>query len=215
MLLLGAYEQHGPHLPLDTDTQIIEAITMKSLALVDAGHFLVAPTIPISASDEHASFAGTLSAGTEAVAAAIVAIRRSAWWARGMCIVNGHGGNSDAIRRAVAAMDHEGLTHSVWSPPSLLRGDMHAGHVETSIMLHLDPSRVRREHMEDGATVRDPAELLEMMRAGGVAAVSENGVVGDPRMATAEDGRRFLDAYVASLVQFLSESITKWPPHDG
>lgn len=87
LLPLGAWEQHGPHLPLDTDTVIISAVVAQSLARDDirAECFSVAPVLPITASDEHAGFAGGLSTGTQALVDAVVAIcRSSSSWTAGV-----------------------------------------------------------------------------------------------------------------------------------
>ncbi|MFN5650364.1 MAG: creatininase family protein, partial [Actinomycetes bacterium] len=91
---LGSWEQHGPHLPPDTDSVIISAVVAAAAGGREG--ITVAPTLGITASDEHAGFGGTLSIGTEATAAAVVAIARSASWASGVLFANGHGGNADA-----------------------------------------------------------------------------------------------------------------------
>ena len=100
LLALGSWEQHGTHLPCDTDTVIIEAVLDTAVRTVDPenNHFAIVPTIAISASDEHNGFIGTLSIGTQALSDAVISIARSASWARGICIVNGHGGNTDALK---------------------------------------------------------------------------------------------------------------------
>lgn len=211
VLPLGSYEQHGPHLPLDTDSRIIAAVVAAALDHdeVDSGAFLVAPVLPVTASDEHAGFAGTLSAGTDATAAAIVAICRSASWARGVVIVNGHGGNTDALARATRDLTHEGIRHALWTLPHYAGGDMHAGRTETSLMLHIGPSAVRTDRVPLFATEVPPGAIAAM-REGGVAAVSDNGVLGDPSGATAEHGRAVLAMYGASLARALAQCRLDW-----
>jgi len=211
ILPLGSHEQHGPHLPLDTDRRIIDAVVTAALSRTTGSRFIVAPTIPVTASDEHSSFPGTLSLGTETMTAALHSIVRSAWWSGGVCIVNGHGGNVDALNAAIRTMPDGIPPCDVWSPPMIRPGDLHAGHVETSLMLHIDPSSVRTASIEPGTFDGDPASLIALMRSGGIAAVAENGVVGDPRQASAVDGAAYLDAYAGSLAAHLDRCLARWP----
>jgi creatinine amidohydrolase len=171
--------------------------------------FSVVPTIGVTASDEHNGFAGTLSIGTHALSDAIVSIARSASWARGICIVNGHGGNSDALKLVHSALDYENIRHSIWSLPYYEGADMHAGHTETSLMLHLAPGTVRMDLAEVGA-VGDSEMLIERMRAGGIKEVSSNGVVGDPTNANAAHGATMLSFYADHLTKLLLQIQTSW-----
>jgi mycofactocin system creatininase family protein len=211
VLALGSWEQHGPHLPLDTDTVIIDTVVQSALMLLNdsRAQFLVAPTLSITASDEHAGFAGTLSTGSAALKDSVVAICRSASWARGVCIVNGHGGNLDALSAIVSALDYEGIAHSVWSLPGYTGSDMHAGKTETSLMMHIAPHAVRHDRIVDGNT-DDWQTLMPAMRDGGVAAVSPTGVLGSAREATADHGARVLDFYARHLAQHFTDAISRW-----
>ena len=211
LLALGSWEQHGAHLPFDTDTVIIEAVVDAAIRTVDPENtsFSVAPTIGITASDEHDGFAGTLSIGTQALADALVSIARSASWARGICIVNGHGGNTDALKLIHSALDYEKIRHAIWSLPYYEGADMHAGHTETSLMLHLAPGTVRMDRAEVGA-IGDPNELIDQMRAGGIQAVAPNGVIGDPTNATATHGATMLSFYADHLTKLLLQIQTSW-----
>ena len=211
LLALGSWEQHGAHLPFDTDTVIIEAVVDAAIRSVDPENtqFSVVPTIGVTASDEHNGFAGTLSIGTQALSDAVVSIARSASWARGICIVNGHGGNADALKLVHSALDYENIRHSIWSLPYYEGADMHAGHTETSLMLHLAPDTVRMDLAEVGA-VGDSEMLIERMRAGGIKEVSSNGVVGDPTNATAAHGATMLSFYADHLTKLLLQIQTSW-----
>jgi mycofactocin system creatininase family protein len=199
LLPLGAWEQHGPHLPLDTDTIIITRVVSDVLRHPDLQtiNAMSAPAISITASDEHHGFPGTLSTGTQALTDSVVAICRSASWARGICIVNGHGGNTDALTAISSALQYEKITHSIWSLPSYAGGDMHAGHTETSLLFHIAPSEVRTNVIARGAT--HDSGLVEAMRQGGVQSVSENGIIGDASTATVSHGKAVLDLYTNSL----------------
>jgi creatinine amidohydrolase len=211
LLALGSWEQHGAHLPFDTDTVIIESVVDAAIRSVDPENtqFSVVPTIGVTASDEHNGFAGTLSIGTQALADALVSIARSASWARGICIVNGHGGNADALKLVHSALNYENIRHSIWSLPYYEGADMHAGHTETSLMLHLAPDTVRMDLAEVGA-VGDSEMLIERMRAGGIKEVSSNGVVGDPTNATAAHGATMLSFYADHLTKLLLQIQTSW-----
>lgn len=195
---VGSCEQHGPHLPLHTDTVIAEALARR---LVERrGDCVLAPPITITASAEHAGFAGTLSIGTEVMAATVVELVRSASWASGVVFVNGHGGNVLAMDRAARALADQSPAALVWWP-SVPDGDLHAGRTETSLMLALAPELVRAERAVAGPTPT-LAELVEH----GVAALSASGVLGDPAGATAEEGRRLL----ATLADQLVDAVTTW-----
>lgn len=191
---LGSCEQHGPHLPLDTDTRIAVAIA-RGLAARRPGT-AVAPALAYGASGEHAAFAGTLSIGSDGLELALVELARSADHFTSVVFVNGHGGNHSALERAVTKLRDEGRHTLAWSPPAA--GDAHAGRVETSILLAIAPELVRLEHAEPGC-VEPLAEILPAMRAGGVVAVSPNGVLGDPSAASSAEGETLVAAWVDDL----------------
>lgn len=193
---VGATEQHGPHLPLSTDTDLAVALAHRLAASVD--DVVVAPPVAYGASGEHAGFAGTLSIGVEATEQLLIELGRSARasFAR-LLLVSTHGGNAEPVARAVRRLREEGSSVMAWSPR--LGGDAHAGFVETSLMLALEPARVR-DHEHVGGNATPLHELWPALRSGGVAAVSASGVLGDPADASAEAGRRLLDEAVDDLV---------------
>lgn len=208
MLPLGATEQHGAHLPTQTDTLLATA-TADALAAVGV---LVLPALAYGASGEHQSFPGTVSTGTDALAQTLIELGRSvSTWAARFVVVNGHGGNLDALRRAVPLLRHEGRD-AAWLPcrTSVDPADTHAGHAETSLMLHLHPDLVRMDRAAPGCT-RPLAEILPALRDGGVAAVSLSGVLGDPTTATASDGRRLWDELLADA----RGRLARWAPGDS
>lgn len=193
---LGSTEQHGPHLPLDTDTVIATALAAALAQRRD--DVLVAPALAYGASGEHAGFPGTLSIGTAALTTLLVELVRSASeFCRGIVLVCGHGGNRDAVDAAGARLIAEGRRTLAWMA-SVPGGDAHAGRTETSLMLALDPGRVRLAAAAAG-DARPLAELMPRLRAGGVAGVSANGVLGDPAGADAAEGERLLDALASDL----------------
>jgi mycofactocin precursor peptide peptidase len=192
---VGATEQHGPHLPLGTDSAI--ALALAEAAAEQLG-CLVAPLLPYGSSGEHAGFAGTISIGREATELVLVELCRSATASfERVLLVSAHGGNAEPVRNAVARLRGEGREVRAWSPN--WKGDAHAGRVETSVMLALDPARVRPELAAAGNTA-PLAELIGELRTGGVAALAANGVLGDPTGASAAEGRELFDAAAADLV---------------
>lgn len=192
---IGATEQHGPHLPLTTDTEIAVALA-DGLARVRSD-VVLAPPIPYGSSGEHADFPGTLSIGQAALEQLLVELCRSAavHFAR-ILLVSAHGGNAEPLARAVQLLTQEGRAVRAWQPR--WRGDAHAGRTESSIMLALAPERVELTLAARGA-VEPIAALLPRLRREGVRAVSPNGVLGDPAGASAHEGRALLEAAIADL----------------
>ena len=216
---VGSLEQHGPHLPLDTDTRIAAAVAERACAgRAGAG---LAPAIAIGASGEHADFPGTLSIGIVAMSTLLVELGRHAslHWPT-MLLVNGHGGNAAAISDALGKLTAEGRDCHVWHagirPPMLaaagisLVPDAHAGRVETSIMLALAPDDVRLEAAVPGET-RPLALIMADLRTRGVRPVSPNGVLGNPTGASAAEGERLLALLVADLIATLNDLTVAGP----
>ncbi len=209
---LGALEQHGPHLPLATDQIIADALAAEAAAR--AGNCAVAPCLPVGVSPHHLGFAGTASVSAAALAdmqAGTVASLLDHGF-RCAYVVTGHAGNTgsmaDALQRLLADFDGRVASFADWPEQRAAvhaaavemgldpdRVGTHAGHFETSIMCLLRPDLVRLDLAEPGYI--GPAALAgAALREHGMAAVSAIGVIGDPRGASAEAGRSYLDALI-------------------
>ncbi|RCW40964.1 creatinine amidohydrolase [Halopolyspora algeriensis] len=199
VLPLGACEQHGPHLPVDTDTAIATAVARSAVGeLAGDIDVLLAPEQPYAASGEHEGFPGTVSIGCEALQLLLVELGRSLLcWAGRLLIVNGHGGNSRTLAQAVARLRDESRDVAWWSH---LPGDAdaHAGRTETALMMALKPPAVHAERAKPGRTEPIGELLPELMRTS-VRHVSPNGVLGDPAGASTADGERMLSVMVERL----------------
>lgn len=200
LIPLGATEQHGPHLPLCTDTVIAGAVAEEAARGRD--ELAVAPALPYGASGEHADFPGTLSLGQEALETALVELVRSADQFADVVLVCWHGGNAEPVERAVRRGRGEGRRVAAWRPrlPGA-EADAHAGWIETSLMLALAPALVRDPRPAGPA---EPlSALMPALRRDGVRAVSPTGVLGDAGRASAEEGHRLLATLAGDLRAFL------------
>jgi creatinine amidohydrolase len=203
---LGSCEQHGPHLPLDTDARIAVALADRLGAA--RPDILVAPALSYGASGEHAGFDGTLSIGQAALELVLLELIRSADAFAGTVLVNGHGGNAAPVAAAARTAKAEGRRVLSWSPTMASMGpgaDAHAGRTETSLLLALAPTLVRTERAEVGAMASLATLMPELQRVG-VAGVSANGVLGDPTGATLAEGV----ALLATLADDLVAAVDRW-----
>ena len=209
VLPLGATEQHGPHLPLDTDTRLATALAKRIARRL--GDALVAPAIPVGPSEEHASFPGTISVRPETLERVlwdyVESFERQGF--ERVVVLPGHGGSFPAVDAAYPRLAREtgvdvvavtGLRRFMELLEEGLREAgidveepvAHAGASETAMVLALAPHLVADE-LPDGHT--EPVSAAALF-TDGIEAFAENGVLGDARPATAEAGETLLE-YVA------------------
>ena len=227
VLPVAAVEQHGPHLPLGTDTLIAQGYLDRAAALIPDGlDVLLLPVQAVGKSDEHAGFPGTLTLTAETALRAWTEIGASV--ARAGCtrlvIVSAHGGNSAVIDLVAGALRGLGLVAvtTSWSrlgvpdglfPEDEIRHGIHAGGIETALMLALRPDLVRLDRAADFAP-RTVAMVREFawLRAGRPAAFAwraedlhPSGAIGDATLGTAEAGHRLLDHGARAFAALLAE----------
>jgi creatinine amidohydrolase len=193
-------------LPLDTDTRI--AVELANRLCGERADVIVAPPVAYGASGEHAAFPGTLLINHAVLADLLVELVRSARSAfAGVVVISTHGGNHAGLSLVRERCRADGDTVLIWtaSPPG---GDAHAGRTETSLVLAIDAGAVRMDLAEAGCT--EPLEvILPRLRAEGVRPISSNGVLGDPRGASAGEGERLL----AAMTKELADSVSaQWSP---
>jgi creatinine amidohydrolase len=210
LLPIGSFEQHGPHLPLTTDTLVANTIAAE-LATVYPVFRL--PPLTISCSHEHAAWPGTVSISATTLAAIVRDVAASVHraGATALVLVNGHGGNyvlGNVVQEASLGPLHMALfpTEPDWEDARTAAGlattglsDMHAGELETSILLHTHPDLVRPGYERADRLADDRRHLLSR----GLQAYTESGVVGKPSLASAEKGR----AVLASLVRAFADHL--------
>lgn len=209
VLPVGSFEQHGPYLPLATDTLIACAIAKE---IVDGYPVRRLPPLTISCSHEHAAWPGTVSISSGTLASLVGDIAESSRRAgvRGLVVVNGHGGNyvlGNVVQEANANGRRMALfpglldwqtAHAAAGVVTPLDSDMHAGEIETSILLATYPQAVRDGYLGTDHLADDRRHLLTI----GLSPYTESGVVGRPSLASAEKGRALLTSLVASFAEY-------------
>lgn len=207
ILPVGSHEQHGPHLPLATDTIIASTVAR---ALSSAYPVLELPPITMSCSHEHAAWPGTVSISAPTLYAVVRDIAESSRRSgiEKLVLINGHGGNyvlSNVVQESAGTALFP--TEVDWNNARIAGGietpmvsDMHAGELEVSILLHAHPEVVRADYAQHDHLADDRDHMLTL----GLQAYTKSGVVGLPSRATAEKGRDVLASLVTSFAAVLT-----------
>ncbi|MDH3284492.1 MAG: mycofactocin biosynthesis peptidyl-dipeptidase MftE [Acidobacteriota bacterium] len=222
LLPVGAVEQHGPHLPLDTDAYDAARLAEDVAGACSQPRPIVLPLIPYGVSYHHDDFPGTISVGPDTLSRLIYEIGQSL--ARNgvtkLVIVNGHGGNGPALHfaaqlinrdfRMFTCVDSGETSDADIEVMTETHNDAHAGEIETSTSLALRPELVQMERAE-ACVPRFSNQFLDFSSKRGVgwyaytARISSSGVLGDPTKANAEKGERMWKMMVDNLVELVED----------
>ena len=209
----GSTEQHGRHMPLGTDAVLGDVI---GWGLAERLGAFLAPTVRFGCSEHHLAFTGTISLGEQTFRSIVtdVVASLSVHGFRRLVLLPTHGGNFKPLAKAVARIepakgvrilaftDLEGLVNAAVESSKAFGVDAaksgaHSGEWETSLMLALKPELVKMDWAAEGFV----GELSEIMSKvfDGIQNLDQNGVLGDPRPATAEAGKK----YLKDIIEFL------------
>ena len=213
-LPIGAIEQHGYHLPINTDGIIAEALANELSKRFEPSYCV--PLLPYSASFEHADFPGCISLRIHTLTALVTDIVQSLKRSgiSNIVIINGHGGNH-LLRNIVQELNADD-PRTVWGPfpnrrhweeayqaagiTETISRDMHAGEGETSLILHLMPKAVKKDKRSDCDS--PDRTFLETV---GMKPYTESGTIGFPTRATAEKGRLLLQSLTDQIALTLKD----------
>lgn len=233
VLPVGAVEQHGPHLPLSVDQAIIDGIVAATIPLISPDcPALFLPTMPVGKSNEHSAWPGTLtfSASTLMAMWSEIGASVAAAGVRKLVMLNSHGGQiaaMDIVARDLRIRHRMLAVAANWfamgHPPGLLtpeeeRHGIHAGDLETSVMLALHPDLVQMEQarnfLPNNARIAAENRHLGLTPAGRIGWQMQDmnaaGAAGDATRATAEKGRAFV-AHAAAQIAILLDEVHRMP----
>ncbi|MBK1662076.1 creatininase family protein [Paracraurococcus ruber] len=229
VLPIGSLEQHGPHLPVWTDSACAHAIALRGAAAAGDLPVVVLPPMWMGLSEHHLPFGGTITLDHATFHAVLRCVVRSllADGFRRLLIVNGHGGNIDPLAVSTRELAVEfGIPVVVTTWPNLAPkaigeilttqpGIQHACEGETSLWLALDPAQVRTDQLEAAISNPPPNPPAGMVRFWSFEErAPRTGVRGDPRAATAEKGEAILAAVTQALAAAMRDPALWSTPDD-
>ena len=222
LLPVGAVEQHGPHLPLDTDAFDAEYLARKVAEGCSDPKPLVLPLIAYGVSYHHEAFKGTISINNDTLANLVydVGISVAKNGIKKLVIINGHGGNAPSLNFAAQRINQDarifvcvdtGETSDV-DVDNLIEtpNDVHAGEIETSTSLAIRPHLVRMDHLQMEVP-SFTSRYLDFSSKRGVSwyahthKISTSGVMGDPTKASREKGEKMWSMMISHLVTFVDQ----------
>jgi creatinine amidohydrolase len=223
VVAVGSTEQHGPHLPTMTDTRIGDDLAHR--VAMKLGHTLQASTITVGCSRPHLAFPGTISLRDETLRMIILdyidSLIRSGF--NRIVFLPMHGGNFPIVQETLkeAQIAHQGIEIIGVTDLTKLfdcfiaasaefgikanESGSHAGESETSIMMALEKNLVIKDRFAPGYISLTGEKEFKIMREQGMQALTKNGVLGDPRKASADKG----EIYLNHLTEFLIQEIKK------
>ena len=222
LLPVGAIEQHGPHLPLDTDAFDADYMARKVAQACSDPKPLVLPLIPYGVSYHHDDFPGTISVTNDTFARLIydVGVSAARNGIKKLVIINGHGGNAPSLNHAAQMINRDthifvcvdtGETSDVDIDKIVdTPNDVHAGEIETSTSLANRPHLVQMDKAVPGIP-QFSSRYLDFTSARGVpwhahtSKISNSGVMGDPTKATAEKGRKIWETMIVHMVALVED----------
>jgi creatinine amidohydrolase len=236
LLPLGAMEQHGPHLSVATDTDIVTEVAKYAESRLP-NDILLCPTLAFGSSNHHLAFGATISVSPELYTQLIVEIVESFLKSgfKKIVLLNGHGGNITPVKQALSILSNRydatlnptialatywELAGKIFAGQAPMESPAlsHACEYETSLMLHLFPAKVFMENVERAARPEsngyiaweddEPYRGVVVVKQTGF--ISDNGCSGEPQLATKEKGQHLFEHAVNAVVQFL-ESFKNWP----
>lgn len=222
LLPVGAIEQHGPHLPLDTDAFDANYLAQRVAQACSQPKPLVLPVIPYGVSYHHDEFKGTISISNETLSRLVyeIGMNTARNGIKKLVIINGHGGNGPALNFAAQRINEDGHIfvcvdtgetsdvdiYEIAETPN----DVHAGEIETSTSLAVRPHLVKMEKASK-LIPRFSSRYLNFTSKRGVSwyaytkRISQNGVMGDPTIASAEKGKKIWKIMIAHLVALVED----------
>jgi creatinine amidohydrolase/Fe(II)-dependent formamide hydrolase-like protein len=222
LLPVGSTEQHGPHLPLDTDAYDAESLACNVASTLPDPKPIVLPPIPYGVSYHHMEFSGTISITNETLTKLVYEVGMSAahHGVKKLLIINGHGGNTPSLKNAAQMINRDAhiftcvdtgetsdvdITKIIDTP-----NDVHAGEIETSTALARRPSLVKMEKAvsfipDFSSRYLDFSSSRSVEWYTRTEKISQSGVLGDPTKASKEKGEMIWAIMIKHLVSFISE----------